>query len=96
MGRHQDKVSYYEAFLTDSILIGRRIHLGYLMMMHMISCCKSMARVLPYGHFLTKVFKDAGIDLSKEIDFEAPNAWYLWWSVHGIDEVGEGPQWFLG
>ena len=61
-GRHQDKVSYYEAFLIDSILTGRRIHLGYLIMMHMISCFKSMARVLPYGHFLTRVFKDTSID----------------------------------
>ncbi|RVW23100.1 hypothetical protein CK203_099960 [Vitis vinifera] len=60
---HRDEVSYYEAFLIDSVLIGRRIHLGYLMMMHMISCCQSMTRVLPYGSFLTKVFKDVGVDL---------------------------------
>ena len=40
------------------------------MMMHMISCCKSMTRVLLYGHFLTKVFKDVGIDLSRETNFE--------------------------
>ena len=54
-----------------SILTGRRIHLGYLIMMHMISCCESMTRVLPYGRFLTRVFKDADVDLSKETDFEA-------------------------
>ncbi|RVW81756.1 hypothetical protein CK203_049494 [Vitis vinifera] len=40
---HRDKVSYYEAFLIDSILTGRRI---------------------------TRVFKDVGVDLSKETDFE--------------------------
>ncbi|KAL6323601.1 hypothetical protein AAG906_039192 [Vitis piasezkii] len=57
-------VSYYEAFLIDSILTGRRIHLGYLMMMHMISCCERMTRVLPYGRFLTRVFKNVDIDLS--------------------------------
>ena len=57
----------------DFILTGRRIHLGYLMMMHMISCCESMTRILPYGRFLTRVFKDASIDLSKETDFEAPS-----------------------
>ena len=55
----------------DSILTGRRIHMGCLMMMHMISCCESMTRVLPYGRFLTRVFKDVGVDLSIEIDFEA-------------------------
>ncbi|KAL6311993.1 hypothetical protein AAG906_039972 [Vitis piasezkii] len=33
----------------------------------------SMTHVLPYGRFLTRVFKDASIDLSKETDFEAPS-----------------------
>ena len=37
-GGHRDEVSYLEAFIVDSILTGRRIHVGYLMMMHMISC----------------------------------------------------------
>ena len=41
-GGHQDEVSYLEAFIVDLILTGRRIHVGYLMMMHMISCVKSM------------------------------------------------------
>ncbi|RVW33543.1 hypothetical protein CK203_095924 [Vitis vinifera] len=72
-GRHRDEVSYYEAFIVDSILTGRQIHLGYLMMINMISCCKSTTRVLPYGRFLTRVFKDVGIDLSRETDFEAPS-----------------------
>ena len=70
-GGHRDEVSYLEAFIMDSILMGRRIHVGYLMMMHMISCIESMTRVLPYDHFLTQVFKDARVDLSKETDFEA-------------------------
>ncbi|WKA09103.1 hypothetical protein VitviT2T_026781 [Vitis vinifera] len=70
-GGHQDEVSYLEAFIVDSILTGRRIHEGYLMMMHMISCCDSKTRVLPYGRFLTRVFKDVGVDLSRETDFEA-------------------------
>ena len=74
-GGHRDMVSYYEAFFIDSILIGRRIHLGYLMIMHMISCCESMTCVLPYGHFLTRVFKDVSVDLSRETDFEARNAY---------------------
>ena len=57
----------------DSILTGRRSHLGYLMMIHMISFCESTTCVLPYGRFLTRVFKNVGVDLSREIDFEAPN-----------------------
>ena len=46
--------------------------MGYLMMMHMISCCESMTRVLPYDCFLTKVFKNVRVDLSRETDFETP------------------------
>ncbi|KAL6331915.1 hypothetical protein AAG906_020264 [Vitis piasezkii] len=48
--------------MIDSILTGRRIHMGYLMMMHMISCCESTTHVLPYDRFLTRVFKDVGND----------------------------------
>ena len=77
-GGYRNKVSYYEAFLIDSILTGRRIHLGYLMMMHMISCCESMTHILPYGCFLTRVFKDADVDLSRETDFEAPNTYDMY------------------
>ena len=74
-GGHRDEVSYYEAFLMDFILTGRWIHLGYLMMMHMISCCENTICVLPYGRFLTRVFKDAEVDLSRETDFEVPNSY---------------------
>ncbi|RVW71065.1 hypothetical protein CK203_061502 [Vitis vinifera] len=74
-GGHLDEVAYLEAFIVDSILTGRRIHVGYLMMMHMISCCESKTRVLPYGRFLTRVFKDTGVDLSRETDFEAPTTY---------------------
>ena len=74
-GRHRDEVSYLEAFIVDSILTGRRIHVGYLMMMHMISYVENTTRVLPYDRFLTRVFKDAGVDLSKETDFEASTSY---------------------
>ena len=45
------------------------------MMMHMIACCESMTRVLPYGRFLTRVFKDVGVNLSRETNFEARNTY---------------------
>ena len=45
------------------------------MMMHMISCIESTTRVLPYGRFLTRVFKDVGVDLSRETNFEAPTSY---------------------
>ena len=34
-----------------------------------------MTHILSYGRFLTRVFKDVIVDLSREIDFEAPNAY---------------------
>ena len=74
-GGHRDEASYYEALLIDSILTGRQIHLGHLMMMHMIYCCESTTRVLPYSRFLTRVFKDVSIDLSRKTDYEAPNTY---------------------
>ena len=45
------------------------------MMMHMMTCCESSTHVLPYDLFLTRVLKDAGVDLSREQDFEAPNSY---------------------
>ena len=51
--------------------------MGYLMM-HMISCCESTTRVLPYDRFLAKVFNDVGVDLSREMDFEAPNTYDIY------------------
>ena len=49
--------------------------MGYLMMMHMISCYESMTRVLSYDRFLTRVFKDVWINLSRKTDFEAPSTY---------------------
>ena len=43
------------------------------MMIHMISCYESTTRVLPYGRFLTRAFKNAEVDLSRETNFEAPS-----------------------
>ena len=44
-------------------------------MMHMIACCKNTTCVLPYSRFLTKVFKDANIDLSRETNFEVSSTY---------------------
>ena len=44
-------------------------------MMHMIACCESTTRVLPYSRFLSQVFKDVGINLSRETNFEDPSTY---------------------
>ena len=49
--------------------------MGYLIMMHMISYVESTTRVLPYDRFLTQVFKDVRVNLSREMDFEAPTSY---------------------
>ena len=43
--------------------------------MHMIASCESTTWVLPYGRFLSWVFKDVGIDLSRETKFELPGTY---------------------
>ena len=57
----------------DSILTGRQIHLGYLMMMHMIAYYDSTTRIFLYRHFFSLVFKEANIHLSREMEFDAPS-----------------------
>ena len=63
-GGHKEELSYLEVFLVDSLLMSRRVNLGYIMLNHMIASCESTDRVLPYGHFLTKVFREFSLDLS--------------------------------
>ena len=70
----------------NSILTGKWIHVGYLMMMHMISCCESTTRVLPYGRFLTRMLKDVRVDLSRKTKFEAPNT-YDTYDEHSLGRI---------
>ena len=56
-------------------MTGKWIDVRYLMMMHMMACYESSTRVLPYGRFITRVFKNTGVDLSREQDFEAPSSY---------------------
>ena len=63
-GGHREELSYLEAFLVDSLLMSRRVDLGYIMLNHMIACCDSTTRVLPYRRFMMKVFRKFRLDLS--------------------------------
>ena len=45
------------------------------MIMQMIACCESITQALPYDCFFSRVFKDVSINLSREIDFEAPSTY---------------------
>ena len=43
------------------------------MLNHMMACFQSKTWVLPYGCFLTKVFKEFGLDMKDEIEIEKPS-----------------------
>ena len=73
-GRHRDEVSYLEAFIVDSILTRRWIHVRYLMMMHIISCCESTTWVLPMIASLLEYSRMSGM-IWAETNFEAPNSY---------------------
>lgn len=53
--------------MIDSILSTRRLHFG------LISSHQTKGRVLPYGHFFTRLFFASGLDLSQERDREDPH-----------------------
>ena len=42
-------------------------------MNHMVACCESKTRILPYGHIMTREFKTFGIDLTFEDEVEEPS-----------------------
>ena len=62
-GGHWNEVSYLEAFILDSILVGGLVDLGHLMIRHMIS-----SQVLPYGSLFTCLFTIHGLDLFDQTD----------------------------
>ena len=37
-GGHREELTYVEAFFIDSLLVGHRVNLGYIMLNHMIAC----------------------------------------------------------
>lgn len=70
---HSDEVSYLDAFVIDSILVTCRLHLGYMIIQHIIDCWSKKGWILSYGWLLTKIFEAIGIDLSYEPDMEKPS-----------------------
>ncbi|RVW84451.1 Retrovirus-related Pol polyprotein from transposon RE1 [Vitis vinifera] len=61
-----------------SLLTGRRIHVGYVIMRHMMSCCESTTLVLPYGAFSLVSSRMLGRPSSQpsftELPSQAPHA----------------------
>ena len=48
-GGHRSEPSYMDLWLVDSILCGRKVNLGFLIVQHMANVLASAHSVLPYG-----------------------------------------------
>ena len=55
-GGHRSESFYMNLWLVDSILYGRKVNLGFLIVQHMANVLSSTRNVLPYGMFLTTIF----------------------------------------
>ena len=55
-----------DLWLVDSILCGRKVNLGFLIIQHMANILSSTYCVLPYGMLLTTIFWHFDIDLDGE------------------------------
>ena len=57
-----------DLWLVDSILYGRKVNLGFLIVQHMANVLASVHSVLQYGILLTTIFRHFEIDLDGETD----------------------------
>ena len=57
-----------DLWLVDSILCGRKVNLGFLIVQHMANVLASAHSVLPYGMLLDTIFQYFEIDLDGETD----------------------------
>ena len=55
-GGHRSEPSYFDLWLVDCILCGRKVNLGYLMVQQMSNLLTSVHDILPYGMVLTLMF----------------------------------------
>ena len=67
-GGHMSEPSYFDLWLVDSILSGRKVNLGYLILQHMANVLSSTHSVLPYGMILSTVFQAFDLNLDSESD----------------------------
>ena len=71
-GGHRSEPSYFDLWLVDCILSGRKVNLGYLMIQQMSNLLSSKSGILPYGMVLTLLFRACTIDLSAETEVRMP------------------------
>ena len=57
-----------DLWLVGSILCGRKVNLGFLIVQHIANVLSSVHSVLPYGLLLTTIFQHFEINLNGETD----------------------------
>ena len=60
--------TYVDLWLVYTILLGRKVNLGFMIIQHMTRVLTSSKSILPYGMLLTTIFRYFGIDLDIEND----------------------------
>ena len=66
-GGHLSEPTYVDLWLVYSILMGRKINLGFFIIQHMANVITSFRRILPYRMLLTTVFQFFGVDLDMRV-----------------------------
>ena len=54
---HSDEVAWLDVGLLDSLLTGRPINLGYIIMRHMLTTPAVNHCLLPYGNIISKILR---------------------------------------
>ena len=57
-----------DLWLVYSILLGRKVNLGFMIIKHMANVLTSSYSVVPYGMLLTTIFCHFGLNLDSETD----------------------------
>ena len=65
---HLNEPTCFDLWLVYSILIGRKVNLGFLIIRHMAKVLTSSRIIWPYGMLLTTIFQFFGVDLDSESD----------------------------
>lgn len=86
---HFDEVTRLDVCLLDSILVGRKVDVGYILVQHMLDTPDNKSRSLPYGSIITRVLKyfkvpitEPPLDECKELGEEIITSLGFQWNVN--------------
>lgn len=86
---HFDEVTRLDVRLLDSILVDRKVDVGYILVQHMLDTPDNKSRSLPYGSIITRVLKyfkvpitEPPLDECKELGEEIITSLGFQWNVN--------------